>query len=63
MLGAYRKVARATIGQNLRYCFDAFPVLERGRRHLAGSMSGGEQQMLAIGRALRPPPYPRRPGW
>ena len=52
MLGAYRKAARATIAENLRYCFDAFPVLEQRKRQLAGSMSGGEQQMLAIARAL-----------
>jgi branched-chain amino acid transport system ATP-binding protein len=56
MLGAYRKVARASIKENLRYCFDAFPVLESRRSQLAGSMSGGEQQMLAIGRALMSAP-------
>jgi branched-chain amino acid transport system ATP-binding protein len=56
MLGAYRKAARAEIGRNLRYCFDAFPILEKRRRQLAGSMSGGEQQMLAIGRALMSAP-------
>jgi branched-chain amino acid transport system ATP-binding protein len=52
MLGAYRKAARARISENLRHVFDAFPVLERRKTQLAGSMSGGEQQMLAIGRAL-----------
>ena len=52
MLGAYRKAARARIEDNLAYCFDAFPVLKERRRQLAGSMSGGEQQMLAIARAL-----------
>jgi branched-chain amino acid transport system ATP-binding protein len=52
MLGAYRKGARATISRNLDHCFEAFPVLAQRRRQLAGSMSGGEQQMLAIGRAL-----------
>ncbi len=52
MLGAYRKAARETIAENLRYCFDAFPVLEQRKQQLAGSMSGGEQQMLAIARAL-----------
>jgi branched-chain amino acid transport system ATP-binding protein len=52
MLGAYRKAARETIAETLRYCFDAFPVLEKRKQQLAGSMSGGEQQMLAIARAL-----------
>jgi branched-chain amino acid transport system ATP-binding protein len=56
LLGAYRKAARAQIGPNLRHCFDAFPVLERRRKQLAGSMSGGEQQMLAVGRALMSAP-------
>jgi branched-chain amino acid transport system ATP-binding protein len=56
LLGAYRKAARAQISVNLRHCFDAFPVLERRRRQLAGSMSGGEQQMLAVGRALMSAP-------
>jgi branched-chain amino acid transport system ATP-binding protein len=56
MLGAYRKAARAQIDRNLRYCFDAFPILEKRKRQLAGSMSGGEQQMLAIGRALMSAP-------
>jgi branched-chain amino acid transport system ATP-binding protein len=52
MLGAYRQAARERIEENLAYCFDAFPVLKERRRQLAGSMSGGEQQMLAIARAL-----------
>jgi branched-chain amino acid transport system ATP-binding protein len=56
MLGAYRKAARQAIDRNLRYCFDAFPILEKRRRQLAGSMSGGEQQMLAIARALMSAP-------
>jgi branched-chain amino acid transport system ATP-binding protein len=52
MLGAYRKGARETISRNLDHCFEAFPVLAQRRRQLAGSMSGGEQQMLALARAL-----------
>jgi branched-chain amino acid transport system ATP-binding protein len=56
LLGAYRKAARKQITTNLRHCFDAFPVLERRRKQLAGSMSGGEQQMLAVGRALMSAP-------
>jgi branched-chain amino acid transport system ATP-binding protein len=56
LLGAFRREARADIGKNLDFCFEAFPVLRARRRQLAGSMSGGEQQMLAIGRALMAAP-------
>src|SRR5450631_596790 len=52
LLGAFRKKARAQIRTNLDFCFEAFPRLAERRRQLAGSMSGGEQQMLALGRAL-----------
>lgn len=51
-LGAFRGAARALLSDNLAFCFEAFPVLAQRRRQLAGSMSGGEQQMLAIARAL-----------
>jgi branched-chain amino acid transport system ATP-binding protein len=56
LLGAYRPEARADITRNLAFAFEAFPVLRERRRQLAGSMSGGEQQMLAIGRALMSSP-------
>jgi branched-chain amino acid transport system ATP-binding protein len=52
LLGAYRKAARVRIADSLAFCLDAFPRLKERRRQLAGSMSGGEQQMLAIARAL-----------
>ncbi len=52
MLGAYRKAARGAIGKSLAFAFEAFPVLKERRRQLAGTMSGGQQQMLAIARAL-----------
>jgi branched-chain amino acid transport system ATP-binding protein len=52
LLGAYRADARPHVARNLAFCFEAFPILAQRRRQLAGSMSGGEQQMLAIGRAL-----------
>ena len=52
LLGAFRKEARARIDENLAYVFEAFPALAERRRQLAGSMSGGEQQMVAIARAL-----------
>ncbi|MFC7397388.1 ABC transporter ATP-binding protein [Chelatococcus sp. GCM10030263] len=52
LLGAYRPEARLKLTDSLAFCFDAFPRLKERRRQLAGSMSGGEQQMLAIARAL-----------
>jgi branched-chain amino acid transport system ATP-binding protein len=56
LLGAYRPEARQAIAEHLHFCFEAFPLLEQRRKQLAGSMSGGEQQMLAIGRALMSAP-------
>jgi len=52
LLGAFRPQARADIGRNLALCYETFEVLGERRRQLAGSMSGGQQQMLAIARAL-----------
>jgi branched-chain amino acid transport system ATP-binding protein len=52
LLGAFRPKARAQIKSNLAFCFEAFPRLAERRNQLAGSMSGGEQQMLALARAL-----------
>ena len=49
-LGAYRNVRAA--GLQLGYVFGLFPRLKERQRQLAGTLSGGEQQMLAIGRAL-----------
>jgi branched-chain amino acid transport system ATP-binding protein len=56
LLGAFRPTARAGIGANLDSCYTTFPVLRERRRQLAGSMSGGEQQMLALARALMSAP-------
>ncbi len=56
MLGAFRDKARKRIAANLEFSFEAFPVLAERRRQLAGSMSGGEQQMLAVARALMSEP-------
>jgi ABC-type uncharacterized transport system ATPase subunit len=58
LLGAFRKKARAQIKTNLDFCFEAFPRLAERRSQLAGSMSGGEQQMLALARALMLAPRP-----
>ena len=52
LLGAFRPKAREQIATNIAFCFEAFPRLAERRNQLAGSMSGGEQQMLALGRAL-----------
>ena len=52
LLGAFRRTARAELTRNLEVCFETFPRLAERRAQLAGSMSGGEQQMLALGRAL-----------
>jgi branched-chain amino acid transport system ATP-binding protein len=56
LLGAFRPKARAQIKSNTEFCFEAFPRLAERRKQLAGSMSGGEQQMLALGRALMQAP-------
>jgi len=56
MLGAFRKVARSAIQQNLALAFETFPALTERRNQLAGTMSGGQQQMLAIARALMSSP-------
>ena len=52
LLGAFRGKARKQIKTNLDFCFEAFSRLAERRNQLAGSMSGGEQQMLALARAL-----------
>ena len=56
MLGAFRKAARGAIQQNLALAFETFPALKERRNQLAGTMSGGQQQMLAIARALMSSP-------
>ena len=56
LLGASRRTARALSSQNLAFCFETFPVLAERRKQLAGSMSGGEQQMLTLARALMTAP-------
>jgi branched-chain amino acid transport system ATP-binding protein len=56
LLGAFRKSARGDIDRNRAFCYECFPVLAERRRQLAGSMSGGQQQMLAIARALMSAP-------
>ena len=52
LLGAFRRAARVEMSRNLESCFATFPRLKERSSQLAGSLSGGEQQMLALGRAL-----------
>ena len=54
-LGAYRR-GRARAAQSLERVYALFPALAERRRHAAGTLSGGQQQMLAIGRALMAEP-------
>lgn len=56
LMGAFRKAARPAIARNLAFCLEVFPRLAERRAQLAGSMSGGEQQMLALARALMSEP-------
>jgi branched-chain amino acid transport system ATP-binding protein len=56
LLGAFRPQARSEIHKNSSFCYETFPVLAERRRQLAGSLSGGQQQMLAIARALMSAP-------
>ena len=52
LLGAFTRTDEAGIGETLEWVDQLFPVLASRRRQLAGTLSGGEQQMLAIARAL-----------
>jgi len=56
MLGAFRKAARRDIDRNLALSFETFPALKERQHQLAGTMSGGQQQMLALARALMSSP-------
>ena len=51
-MGAYTKKARKKIDDNMEWVFQLFPKLKERKRQLAGTLSGGEQQMLAIARGL-----------
>jgi len=55
-IGAYAAHARKTRKESLDYVYTLLPILAERRRQTAGSLSGGEQQMLAIGRALMSKP-------
>lgn len=51
-MGAYLRKDKPEIARDLKMVYDLFPVLSDRQKQLAGTLSGGEQQMLAIGRAL-----------
>lgn len=51
-MGAFLRNDRAKIAQDLAYVYQLFPVLQERKNQLSGTLSGGEQQMLAIGRAM-----------
>ncbi|SCP99454.1 ABC transporter ATP-binding protein [Anaerobium acetethylicum] len=52
VMGAYPKAVRANMEKNIAKAYEMFPILNERKNQLAGSLSGGEQQMLAISRAL-----------
>jgi len=52
LLGAYRRRDKEALARDLARLFDTFPRLAERRHQAAGTLSGGEQQMLALGRAL-----------
>ena len=55
-LGAFRAAARVKLAENLALCHELFPRLAERRTQLVGSMSGGEQQMVALARAVMSAP-------
>ena len=56
MLGAYHRKGSKEIQETLEQVFELFPILKERRKQVAGTFSGGEQQMLAIGRAIMSKP-------
>ena len=56
VLGAYSGRARARLDENMRSLLELFPKLDERRRQIARTMSGGEQQMVAVGRAIMSDP-------
>ncbi len=56
VLGSFPKPARKKIRENLEFCYEAFPILKVRLNQMAGTLSGGEKQMLTIARSLMSDP-------
>lgn len=56
ILGAFPAKQRARLGRNLEHVYELFPALKARRKQLAGSLSGGEAQMVAMGRGMMAEP-------
>jgi branched-chain amino acid transport system ATP-binding protein len=52
IIGAYARQVRANVEKNIQIAYELFPILKERQNQIAGSLSGGQQQMLAIARAL-----------
>lgn len=55
-MGAYLRKDKASIKRDMEHVYELFPILGKRKKQLAGTLSGGEQQMLAMGRALMSKP-------
>ncbi|MBG0790853.1 MAG: ABC transporter ATP-binding protein [Desulfovibrionaceae bacterium] len=55
-MGAFMRSDKGAIKRDIEYCYDLFPILAERRRQEGGTLSGGEQQMLAIARAIMAKP-------
>ena len=55
-MGAFTRRDRANVSRDMDWVFECFPRLKERRKQLAGTLSGGEQQMLAMGRAVMSAP-------
>ena len=62
VVGATGRKDRSSLADDIAYVYELFPILGERRKQEAGTLSGGEQQMLAIGRALTGQPDPAAAG-